>query len=59
MQQQSEILKQEAPLTLRGQRGRCKNIKGVVVLWGLGEPQLHAKIEFASISRCTNIKGKP
>ena len=28
------ILKREAPLTLRGQRGRCRNIKGDLQIFG-------------------------
>jgi len=62
---------------LRGQRGRCRNIKGkifgsfpssrprplfslvVVVMVGLGQPQLRAKLKVASFSDCTNIKGEP
>jgi len=31
----------------------------VVFMVGLGEPQLLAKFEVVSFSRCTNIKGKP
>jgi len=59
------VYKQEAPLTLRGQRSRCRNIKGepqilgVVFMVGLGKSQLHATFEVASFSRCTNIKGEP
>jgi len=32
---------------------------GVVFMVGFGQPQLHAKFEVASFSRCTNIKGEP
>ena len=68
---------QEARLTLRGQRGRCRNIKGEPkymrasvtqgyahfsygcgFMVGLGIPKLCTKLEFASFSRCLNIKGK-
>jgi len=28
-------------------------------MMGLGKPQLHAKVEVAIVSRCTNIKGEP
>jgi len=31
----------------------------VVFMVGLGQPQLRAKFEVASFSRCTNIKGGP
>ena len=31
---------------------------GVVFMVGLDQPQLHAKFEVASFSRCTNIKGE-
>jgi len=31
----------------------------VVFMVNLGQPQLHAKFEVASCSRCTNIKGNP
>jgi len=62
-------IKQEAPLTQRGQSGRCRIIFGsfpspwprplfplvVVLMVGLGEPQQHAKFEVAKFSRYTNI----
>ena len=68
--------KQEAPLTLRGQRCRCRNINGEPQIFGrfpspgprppffyacdfmmgLGKPQLRAKFEVASPSRCRNIE---
>ena len=65
--------RQETPLTLRGQRGCCRNIKGEPQIYGIfvsflslrprhfssSKPKLCTKFEVPSFSRCVNMEVKP
>jgi len=55
----SILLMEQAPLTLTGQRGRCRNIKGEPHIYGSFPNPSCTEFKVPSFSHCVNIEVEP